>query len=159
MRTMSLVRLKTDGKTKEFLCPTCSQPLRYVPGGAVQIVNGQVDMENTKPKYECDHCWVFYREMLDTGYYDVFAMPKKEPAPKTVRSTGDIPPMQLQKDDQGHCTCPRCGEIMDFVEGGPVRIVDGKVDLDNVWDHFRCEHCGSVYRRIAATNYFQWSEK
>ena len=56
-----------------------------------------MSMENTKPKYECDHCRVFYREMLDTGYYDVFAMPQKEPAPKTVRSTGDIPPMSFGK--------------------------------------------------------------
>ena len=48
---------------------------------------------------------------------------------------------------------------MDFVEGGPVRVVDGKVDMDNVWDHFRCDHCSSVYRRIATTDYFQWSEK
>ncbi len=160
VKTMSLVRLNTDEKTKDFLCPTCGHPLHYVAGGAVRIVDGQVDMENTKPKYECTSCQVFYREMLDTGYFYVFSLPMKKAAvTKKVLHTGEIPPMQLKKDAAGHCTCPRCGETMDFVEGGPVRIVDGKPDMDNVWDHFHCEHCGSVYRRIASTDYFQWSEK
>ena len=156
---MSLVRLSADEKTKKNLCPVCGRPLKHVSGGAVQIVNGQVDMESTKPRYECATCRTFYREMLDTGYYDVFPLPGKPAKKKKVLRTGELPPMQLKKDADGHCTCPRCGEVMDFVEGGPVRVVDGKVDMDNVWDHFRCDHCSSVYRRIATTDYFQWSEK
>ena len=159
VKAMSLVRLSADEKTKKNLCPVCGRPLKHVSGGAVQIVNGQVDMESTKPRYECATCRTFYREMLDTGYYDVFPLPGKSEKKKKVLRTGELPPMQLKKDADGHCTCPRCGEVMDFVEGGPVRVVDGKVDMDNVWDHFRCDHCSSVYRRIATTDYFQWSEK
>ncbi|MBR3458982.1 MAG: hypothetical protein IKH16_12650, partial [Selenomonadaceae bacterium] len=90
--------------------------------------------------------------------YDEFPLPEKMKPKKLVR-TGDIPPMELKREADGKCTCPRCGERMDFVEGQPVRIVDGKPDMENVKDHFECRSCNSVYRRIASTNYFQWTEK
>ena len=99
---MSLVRLSADEKTKKNLCPVCGRPLKHVSGGAVQIVNGQVDMESTKPRYECATCRTFYREMLDTGYYDVFPLPGKPAKKKKVLRTGELPPMQLKKDADGH---------------------------------------------------------
>ena len=34
-----------------------------------------------------------------------------------------------------------------------------KERMENVLDHFRCGRCGSVYRRIVNTDYFQWTEK
>lgn len=150
---MALVQL-------EYRCPTCGGALQYVAGKAVEIVDGKVDMERTRPHYECAVCGVGYREMPGSRshFFESFPIKKKAKNKKLLR-TGDIPPMELKRDKDGKCDCPRCGERMDFVEGQPVRIVDGKPDMENVKDHFRCAHCHSVFRRIASTNYFQWSEK
>ncbi len=82
--------------------------------------------------------------------------PKEE---RHVKPTGDLQPMQLKREADGKCACPRCGTRMDFVEGQPVRIVDGKPDMENVMDHFHCPYCDSVFRRIATTDFFQYSEK
>ena len=71
----------------------------------------------------------------------------------------DLEPMQLKAGADGKCPCPRCGEKMDYIEGDAVKLVDGKPDMDDVWAHFSCPHCHSVYRRIVNTDYFQWSEK
>lgn len=111
-------------------------------------------MENTKDRYECAACGVFYRELLSSGYFDEFSLDKKP-----IRSTGELQPMKILRDANGYAECPRCGSRMDFVEGQPVRIVDGKPDMDNVLDHFVCRECNSVYRRIVNTEYFQWFEK
>ena len=67
--------------------------------------------------------------------------------------------MILKPDENGKCECPRCGEMMDYVEGGAVRLVDGKPDMDDVLAHFCCESCGAVFRRIVNTDYYQFSEK
>lgn len=157
------------GKEK---CPVCGELFRFVDGGAVRVVNGQVDMENVKPKYECDTCGVFYREVLTSGFYTAFpqeeedklpsnAKPKKQPKKKSkkLRPTGDLAPMVLKRDENNQCRCPRCGEMMDYVEGQAVRLVDGKPDMDNVVEHFKCGSCGSVFRKIANTDYYQFAEK
>jgi len=152
---MSVTKLELNTNNK-FICPTCGEELNYVEGGAVEVIGDRVHMESTLPKYECHHCNVFYRELLGSGFYDVFPLGK--PKKKLLR-TGDIPPMELKRGADGKCECPRCGERMDYVEGQPVHLVDGKPDMENVKDHFRCSYCQSVYRRIATTDYFQWSEK
>ena len=164
---------------KKLICPKCSAELRYVPGGAVRVVNGKVDMDATLPRHVCDHCKVFYRELLNSGYYDEFPLdeaevkpvaPKPPVKPKPVKpkppvqkkrviSTGDIPPTQLKRGADGKCPCPRCGERMDFVPAGPVRIVNGRPDFSNTMDHFVCPYCKSVFRKIVGTDYFQWSDK
>ena len=165
---------------KRYLCPRCQQKLRYVPGDAVAIVDGRVDMTRTQPYYVCDKCHTSYRELMGSGYFEEYegvdarlpaadapadagqaAAPERRPAkPKhPLRSTGELEPVQLKREADGRCACPRCGERMDFVEGQPVRIVDGKPDMENVMDHFRCSYCGSVFRRIATTDYFKWSER
>ena len=146
---MSLVQLS-------YRCPTCGGALQFVEGKAVEIVDGKIDMDSTKPRYECETCGVAYRELLGSKYFESFPITKRE---KKLLRTGDIPPMKLKRDAEGKCDCPRCGDRMDFVEGQPVRIIDGKPDMENVKDHFRCPHCHSVFRRIASTDYFQWSEK
>ncbi|MBQ9615033.1 MAG: hypothetical protein IJR38_01690 [Selenomonadaceae bacterium] len=154
---MTVTKLVLNEK-KTYSCPKCNRELRYVEGGAVSVVNGRVDMSTTLPKYECDHCGVYYQELLGSGYYDEFPLAKPKYV-KRIIATGDIPPTQLKREADGKCECPRCGERMNFVEGQPVRIVNGKPDMDNVMDHFECPYCDSVYRRIASTDYFQWSEK
>ena len=138
-------------------------------------------MDATLPRQICDHCGVFYRELLGSGYYDVFVLPKEDrlvpkptPAPsrqptptapfrsaikKRVIATGDIPPTILKREADGKCPCPRCGDRMNFVEAGPVQIVNGKPDFSNTMDHFICPYCRSVFRKIVGTDYFQWSEK
>ena len=83
----------------------------------------------------------------------------EEPAPSKVLSTGDIAPMILKCNENNQCQCPRCGAMMDYVEGQAVHLVDGKPDMENVWDHFHCESCHSVFRRIVNTDFFQFSEK
>ena len=151
---MSVTKLERNAQNN-FVCPTCGQELKYVEGQAVQLVGGRADMDSILPKHECHNCGVFYRELLGSGFYDVFPLPKP---PKKILRTGDIPPTQLKREADGKCECPRCGERMDYVEGRPVTIVNGKPDMENVKDHFSCPYCKSVYRRIATTDYFQWSE-
>lgn len=161
----------TPGQNGTRFCPQCHHSLRVVEGGAVRVVDGKVDMENTKPRYVCASCKVFYREVLTSGYYlpysvteakgedDTATRDDKPSKEKKILATGDIKPMELKRDDNGRCGCPRCGADMEYVEGGAVRLVDGKPYMDDIWDHFVCKNCTSVFRRIAGTNYFQWSEK
>ena len=85
--------------------------------------------------------------------------PQPQQEQRHVKPRGDIQPMQLKREADGKCPCPRCGTRMDFIEGQPVRIVDGKPDMENVMDHFHCPYCDSVFRRIATTDFFQYSEK
>lgn len=149
-------------------CPVCGRPLVYSEGGAIRIVDGRVDYENVKPRYICYHGGVFYRELLRSGLYEVFELSEEErnmpPGPsqqpkRAVKATGDIAPVQLKMDANGYCECPRCGAGMRFLEPGAVKIVDGRADMSDTMARFRCDECNSLYRRIATTDYFQWSEK
>ena len=152
--------VKIDSVSNKKICPKCKGELRKIEGGAIQIVNGKVDMDSTKPRLVCDECGVFYRELLNSGYYNVFDLPENErQQKKRVISTGDIPPQILKREADGKCPCPRCGDRMEFVEAGPVQIVDGKPDFSNTMDHFKCPYCKSVFRKIVGTDFFQWSEK
>ena len=147
-------------------CPVCGKRFRFVEGGAVRVVDGKLDMENIKGKYECDTCGVFYREVLTSGFYlpypqqeeDKLKADEEPPAPQ-VLSTGDLAPMVLKRDKNNQCQCPRCGAMMDYVEGEAVHLVDGKPDMEDVLDHFHCKACNSVFRRIVNTEYFQFAEK
>lgn len=158
---MSVIKLQT-GANKKLLCPKCGQQLRKVEGGSISIKNGRVDLDATLPRQICDNCGVFYRELLHSGYYHVYDLPENERQQKKnakVIATGDIPPTILKREADGKCPCPRCGERMDFVEGGAVQIVNGKPDFSNTMDHFVCAGCNSVFRKIVGTDYFQWSER
>lgn len=135
-----------------FLCAQCGRPLRKIEGGTVRVEGGKADMDNIKPRYECNHCNVFYRELLNSGYYDVFDMPK-------LKAVGDLVPTILRPDAEGHAPCPRCGGQLDLVDWVPVHLVDGKADMENVAPHFRCASCDSIFRRIATTEYYQWAKK
>ena len=42
---------------------------------------------------------------------------------------------------------------------GRLVLKNGKPDMENVMDHFHCPYCDSVFRRIATTDFFQYSEK
>ena len=140
-------------------CPVCNGDLTFVDGGQVRVVNGQVDYENVKPRYVCYECKSFYRELLSSGLFEVFDLPPEEQRKmRAVKKTGDLMPMQLKADTKGICECPRCGADMHFVEAGAVKIVNGRADMSDTVPHFACEECSSVYRRIASTDYYQWSE-
>lgn len=155
---MAVTKLQKNSD-KNFVCPTCGQPLRTVEGGTIQIKDGKVDMSAILPRHICDNCGVFYKELLNSGYYDVFDLPEHEKKKQhRVISTGDIPPTILKREADGKCPCPRCGERMDFVEAGPVQIVNGRPDFSNTMDHFKCPYCKSVFRKIVGTDYFQWSD-
>ena len=155
---MAIYPLEKNEKN-HFICPKCRKDLHYVSGGAVRIVDGRADMSAVLPKYECHQCGIYFQEVLNSGLFSEHDLPKAAQPKKKIRSTGDLPPMELHRDVKNQCVCPRCGELMDYVEGQPVRLVDGKPDMDNVKDHFHCSHCKSMFRRIATTHYFQWSEK
>ena len=155
---MTVTKLQLSASRK-FICPTCGRELGYIEGGAVAIVNGKVDMSATLPKHTCAHCGVYYQELLGSGFYDVFPLPPDKVKPKRkILPTGDLKPTILKREADGKCTCPRCGDRMDFIEGQPVRLVNGKPDMENVKEHFHCPYCDSIFRRIASTDYFQWSE-
>ena len=159
MMGMAIYSLKKNEKN-HFICPKCQGELSFVGGGAVQIVNGRADMSAILPKYECHSCGIYFQEVLGTGLFSEHDLPRKtHRKKKKVRATGDLPPMKLQRDPNNQCICPRCGELMDYIEGQPVRLINGKPDMDNVKDHFHCPHCESMFRRIATTDYFQWTEK
>ena len=155
---MAIYPLEKNEKN-HFICPKCRKDLHYVSGGAVRIVDGRADMSAVLPKYECHQCGIYFQEVLNSGLFSEHDLPKAAQPKTKIRSTGDLPPMELHRDAKNQCVCPRCGELMDYVEGQPVRLVDGKPDMDNVKDHFHCSHCKSMFRRIATTHYFQWSEK
>ena len=156
---MELIKLNKNSDQK-FVCPKCQGELRKVEGAGLSIVDGKVDMEATKPRQVCDNCGVFFRELLNSGYYNVFDLPENERRQKKkLVDVKDIPPQPLKREADGKCTCPRCGERMDFVEAEPVQIVNGKPDFSNTVDHFKCSHCKSVFRKIASTDFYQWSEK
>ena len=179
MIEMSVVKLELS-KKPHYVCPKCGGELNYVEGQALHIDNGHVDMGVVLPRHECPHCGVYYQELLGSGYFDEFPLetadkrqekPTAEAAPSAgsqtaepasgrhIKSTGELQPMKLKADANGQCVCPRCGELMHLVDGEAVKIVDGRPDFENVKAHFVCDYCHSVFRRIAETDFFQWSEK
>lgn len=157
---MAVFQLQKD-ETNNYICPKCGRPLRFVDGTAVQIVSGRADMASILPKHECAACGVYFQELLGSGFYDEHDLPKANPSKNQANwvNTGDLKPMELKRDANNQCVCPRCGEMMDYVEGRAVQLVNGRPDMENVKDHFHCSHCASYFRRIAMTNYFQWSDK
>ena len=146
-----MVKLELS-KKPHYVCPKCGGELNYVEGQALHIDNGHVDMGVVIPRHECPHCGVYYQELLGSQ--------TAEPASgRHIKSTGELQPMKLKADANGQCVCPRCGELMRLVDGEAVKIVDGRPDFENVKAHFVCDYCHSVFRRIAETDFFQWSEK
>ena len=143
-----------------YKCPVCDKELEFSDGGQVRIVDGKVDYENVKARYICRHCETFYRELLNSGLYEVFNLEELElpPEKKRVIGTGDLEPMQLKQDANGQCACPRCGANMKFLEPEAVKIVNGRADMRDTVARFACDACSSIYRRIATTDYYQWSE-
>ena len=67
--TVSKLKKRKDGIC---ICPECNGDLVYLPGGQIRVVAGKVDYDNIKPKFVCTKCGKFYRELLHTGYFDVF---------------------------------------------------------------------------------------
>jgi rubredoxin len=155
-----------------YKCPCCGGKLEYHAGDAVRIVNGKVDFKCTWPRYICHHCQLYYREVIkDSGIYDSYQFDDREATAAGVQKlsdnscrrklipTGDLESMPLVADSRGHCECPRCGAQMDFIEGGPVKVVDGQPDFSDTYGHFVCPSCKSFFRKIAGTKYYQWCEK
>ena len=158
---MAVDQLQKD-TTNNFICPKCGKPLHFVDGKAVQIVQGRADMDSILPKYECYDCGIYFQELLGSGFYDEHDLPrtaaKPDKAAKKIINTGDLPPVILKRDANNQCVCPRCGEMMDYIEGRAVQLVDGRPDMENVKGHFHCANCASYFRQIASTQYYQWSE-
>ena len=126
----------------------------------MRVVNGKVDYENVKPRYICRRCETFYRELLSSGLYERFDLEELTlpPERKKIIGTGDLEPMQLKRDENGNCACPRCGANMRYLEPEAVKIINGRADMRDTVARFACDECSSIYRRIATTDYYQWSE-
>ena len=168
--TVSKLKKRKDGIC---ICPECNGDLVYLPGGQIRVVDGKVDYDNIKPKYVCTQCGKFYRELLHTGYFDVFkateediSLAKKQNGDnnkknqrKNIKKTGDIAPVQLKRDANNQAECPRCGAKMKYLEPEAAKIVNGRADFSDTVARFRCDECDSLYRQIASTDYYQWSEK
>ena len=129
--TLRKLEKREDGN---FVCPECGKPLRFKDGETVAVIDGQLDMENYKPRYICDDCQVYYRSVLTTDYYDVFPLDDAEPSKEAngnPEASAETPqgkgPIALPKEPTGKEKCPVCGELLRFVDGGAVRVVDGKV--------------------------------
>lgn len=155
------------------VCPECNSDLVCLPGGQIRVVAGKVDYDNIKPKFVCTKCGKFYRELLNTAYFDVFkateediSLAKKQNDDnnkgnqrKQVKKTGDIAPARLNRDVNNQAECPRCGAKMKYLEPEAAKIVNGRADFSDTVARFRCDECDSLYRQIASTDYYQWSEK
>lgn len=169
---MTVSRL-SKGSKGVLICPECNGELFYLSGGQIRIVNGRVDYDNVKPKYICHRCGKFYRELLHTGYFDVFTASKEDIAlagkqsggskkknkGKHIKKTGELAPVQLKRDGDKPVECPRCGAAMRYLEPEAAKIVNGRADFSDTVARFHCDECNSMYRQIATTNYYQWSEK
>lgn len=64
-------------------------------------------------------------------------------------------PVKLVCDGEQAAKCPRCGEALTLVKGQPVRVVEGKLNMQDCEDHFKCAGCKAVYRPILHTEYYQ----
>lgn len=154
---MSLVDLARN-ENGDRICPVCAKALTYVSGGDVKIVGGKVNMDDVKPRYVCADCNSYYIELLSSGYFEEYEGTRPVKPPRKVKAVSELHPVMLKADAEGHAVCPRCEGTLDWVDGVPVQIVDGKADMRNVEFHFRCQDCGSIFRKIAGTDYFQYSE-
>ncbi len=167
--TVSKLKKINDGI---FVCPECNGELICLPGGQVRVVNGRVDYDNVKPKYVCQKCGQFYRELLNTGYFDVFAASEedlscakkqvdanKKKSGRIIKKIGDLAPVQLKRDADNQVKCPRCGANMQYLEPETAKIVNGRADFSDTVARYHCDECDSLYRQIASTDYYQWSEK
>lgn len=163
---MSVSKLE-KGKNGNFICPVCGKDLEHLPGGQVRLVNGKADYDNVKPKQVCRSCGKFYRELLNTGYYDVFPLtedvlaaldgkdkPQEDFAAARPKSNNN-PVVSLTIGDEGKYVCPRCNQPLLFCEGGAVRIVDGKVDYENVKPRYVCKLCGVFYRELLKSGLYE----
>ena len=81
---MTVTKLRLSAG-KRFICPKCGNEMRFVSGGAVRVVNGKVDMDATLPKQVCDHCKVFYRELLHSGYFDEYPLEEETAKPTSAK--------------------------------------------------------------------------
>ena len=64
-----------------------------------------------------------------------------------------------ERDANNQAECPRCGAKMKYLEPETAKIVNGRADFSDTVARFRCDECDSLYRQIASTDYYQWSEK
>ncbi len=156
--TLRKLEKREDGN---FVCPECGKPLRFKDGETVAVIDGQLDMENYKPRYICDDCQVYYRSVLTTDYYDVFPLDDAESSKEAngePEASAETPqgkgPIALPKEPTGKEKCPVCGGLLRFVDGGAVRVVDGKVDMENVKPKYECDTCGVFYREVLSSGFY-----
>lgn len=160
---MSVTKLEKDYEG-DLHCPDCKQKLVYKDGGQVRVVNGRVDYENVKPRYVCFSCHKFYREMLHSGYFDVFDLEEdaelmqeqseKKSAEQKLK-TDTNPVVKLNRDNNGKFTCPVCGKGMRCAEGSQIQIVNGKVDYESIKPRYICDDCKRFYRELLSSGLYE----
>lgn len=138
-------------------CPRCNAILTFVESQPVTIVDGKLNMDDTVAHYRCQFCDSIYRRIVNTDYYQWYEWMR----PDKDKESGvrDIQPSRLTPEENGERKCPRCRKALTFIEGQPVRIVDGKLNMEDTEGHYGCDACKSVFRKIANTDYYQWCEK
>lgn len=150
---MEPIQLTPDanGKCK---CPKCGAALTYVDSQPVQIVDGKLNMEDTESHYCCASCESIYRRIVGTAYYQWYQWKIKAKARQ--RKVKGIEPTKLSPNADGVRTCPSCGAALTFIESQTIKVVNGKLNTQDTEDHYQCEACNAVYRKIVNTNYYQW---
>ena len=136
---------KEDGT---FSCPKCGANMNFMERQPVKVIDGKLVMEEAEEHYLCKACNSIYRRIVSTDYYQWYKGPAK--------SVKDLDPVKLVQGQDGNCRCPICLEILKFIEGQPVKVVNGKVNMADAEDHYRCEKCKATYRRLVNTDYYQW---
>lgn len=141
-----------------FACPNCGKTLRCSEGSAIQVVDGKVDYESIKNRYICDDCKVYYKELLNSGMYERFKL-EEETTPvedkPSVKNEDVNPVVALRKNSSGRYKCPVCDQELEFSDGGQVRVVDGKVDYENVKARYICRRCETFYRELLNSGLYE----
>lgn len=132
-------------------CPICNHKLQFIAGKPIQIVDGKFNMEDAEGRFYCEACHSEFRRLLNTDYYQYYEVEKKNIA--------DLDPIKLDINHPEKCYCPICATKLELIEGRPVQIIGGKLNMKDTEAHFRCPKCQGVYRRLVNTEYYQWYEE
>lgn len=144
---MKPMKITTNGQGV-CACPKCGTGMCFVEREPVKVTNGKLVMEESEAHYLCKACNSIYRQIVSTDYYQWHKGPAKR--------IEDLGPVKLVKGDEGLCKCPVCAENLNYVAGEPIKIVDGKLNMDDSEGRYQCQKCRATYRRLVNTDYYQW---
>ena len=136
-------------------CPVCGHKFRFVDGGAVRVVDGKLDMENIKPKYECDTCGVYYREVLSSGFYLPYPQQDEDrisvPSPETKP---DAPEEEKQEEKAATATAHH-NELSAKIKAAEKRMAEIAVLRTHIINYAKTRDTYVAYRKAGYSKKFR----